>query len=189
MKTPTLVRLLCPLALLASTGLSAACLPVVGSVKLLPDASCQINLDQTRPSALAGQCYSVSLNLAGLPVGRGFAGVTSGVVSSDGISGLPTPAGVLHPGAPVPEQSIQTARSQITVGSGSLKTTLYTRDVIVAQLVWGPSGPTFGEAVTEQIIITGTDQKGLFAKATGYLSVAGNSIGRSAPVSGKICLP
>ena len=75
---------------------------------------------------------------------------------------------------------MQTARSAITLGSGSRRTTLYSSDVTVIQPDFS-SGQLEPAAVTEQIIITGTDGQGSWANVTGHLTVAGNSIGQPAP--------
>jgi hypothetical protein len=60
--------------------------------------------------------------------------------------------------------------------------------VIIVQPIFDVAGQVTGaKAVTEQIIITGTDGQGAFANATGHLSVVGDSRGQSARVLGEIC--
>lgn len=49
------------------------------------------------------------------------------------------------------------------------------------------SGQLVPAAVTEQIVITGTDGQGSWANVSGHLTVAGNSIGQPAPLIGRIC--
>lgn len=191
MKTRLVPNILVPLALvLASAAASAACVPVTGVVKLLPLPSCA-TLAPVNGVPFLGQCFSVRLNVSGLPMATGYAGPTSEPLV--GASGAPTatPAMILDSASlplPVPRQSIQTARSAVTLGQGAHRTTLYSNDVIIAQLALGPNGPV-PVAVTEQIVITGSDGKGAYAGVTGSLTVAGNSIGTPAPVSGRLCQP
>lgn len=167
---------------------SAACVPVVGTVKLQPDASCAINALGSQVPAYQNQCFSVALSLLGFPAANGYAGVTAEPLA--GLAGTTaTPAAVINPATQLPRQSIQTARSAVYIGSGAYRTTLYTNDVIVAQVSYKPDGSSVLGAVTEQILITGTDGKGAYSKVTGNLTVLGNSIGTQANVTGKLCLP
>lgn len=53
----------------------------------------------------------------------------------------------------------------------------------------GGDGVPVPVAVTEQLMITGSDGKGAYAKVTGNLTIAGNSIGAQAPLTGRLCLP
>jgi hypothetical protein len=183
-------KTLLPLALaLASSLAGAACLPVVGSVKLLPLPSCT-GLDPVGGVPFLGQCFSVHLSVFGFPAATGYGGLTS--ESIVGANGAPTvtPAYIpVSPAVPVPRQSIQTARSAIVLGRGAQRTTLYSNDVIISQLQMGADGVPVAVAVTEQIMITGSDGKGAYAKVTGNLTIAGNSIGAQAPLSGRLCLP
>ena len=160
---------------------SAACISVTGSVRLTPDQACTIESQVTGPS-FTHECFSVQLSLFGFPVGNGYAGVTTEhIVSTSGGAAM-TPAFIANDDSPSPRQLLQTARSVVSLGLlPSRRTTLYTSDVIVIQ-------PDTG-AVTEQIVITGTDGRGAYANATGHLTVIGNSIGQPAPVMGNICLP
>jgi hypothetical protein len=128
-----------------------------------------------------GECFSVQLSLFGLPVGNGYAGLRREPILS-AAGNAATPAFIPNDNSQSPRQVIQTARSAVSLGLlPARRTTLYTSDVIVIQ-------PTTG-AVTEQIVITGTDGRGAYANATGHLTVIGSSIGQSAPVMGSICLP
>lgn len=169
----------------------AACNQVAGTVRLLPDASCQIAA-QAPGHTYIGSCYSVQLSLIGLPVASGYAGVTAEPLA--GANGVATVAPAVVPSdfsPAVPRQVVQTARSTITIGKGSNQTTLYTSDVIVIQPTFDATTGQMGlpGAVSEQILITGSDNKGAYAKVTGNLTIAGNSIGQTAPVLGKLCLP
>lgn len=183
-------RTLLPLALvLASSVASAACLPVVGSVKLTPLASCT-GLEPVGGVPFLGQCFSVHLSLFGFPAATGYAGPTSEPII--GANGVPTVTPAFVPvsaAIPVPRQSIQTARSAVVLGKGAQRTTLYSNDVIIAQLQMGADGVPVPVAVTEQLMITGSDGKGAYAKVTGNLTIAGNSIGAQAPLTGRLCLP
>lgn len=189
MKLSTSAKILASLLLGALPALaSAACVPVVGSVKLLPDASCAINALGSQVPAYQNQCFSVALSLLGFPAASGYAGVTAEPLA--GLAGTTaTPAAVINAATQLPRQSIQTARSAVSIGSGAYRTTLFTNDVIVAQVTYNADGSTAVGAVTEQILITGTDGKGAYSKVTGNLTVLGNSIGTSANVTGKLCLP
>lgn len=167
---------------------SAACVPVLGTVRLLPDASCKINALGSQVPAFQNQCFSVALNLLGFPAASGYAGVTAEPLA--GLAGTTaTPAAVIDAATQLPRQSIQTARSAVSIGSGNYRTTLFTNDVIVAQVTYNQDGTTSLGAVTEQILITGTDGKGAYSKVTGNLTVLGNSIGTQANVTGKLCVP
>lgn len=183
-------KTLLPLALvLASSVAGAACLPVVGSVKLSPLPSCA-GLEPVGGVPFLGQCFSVQLSLFGFPTATGYGGPTSEpIVGANGVSTV-TPAFVpVSPSVPVPRQSIQTARTAMALGKGAQRTTLYSNDVIIAQLQMGADGVPVPVAVTEQIMITGSDGKGAYANVTGNLTIAGNSIGAQAPLSGRLCLP
>lgn len=168
----------------------AACSQVAGSVRLVPDATCQIASKIPGPTYI-GSCFNVQLSLIGLPTGTGYAGVTSeALVGANGV-GTASPAVIPSDASPmIPRQLVQTARSAITLGKGGHQTTLYTSDVVVIQPTFDAAGQ-MGQpaAVSEQIIITGSDNRGAYAKVTGNLTVIGNSIGQTVPVLGKICLP
>lgn len=188
MNTRLASKILAPLALgLLSGAASAACTPVSGVVKLLPLPSCA-DLAPVGGVPFLGQCFSVQLNLSGFPAATGYAGPTSEPIAGVDNTVTVTPAAVLQSAAaPIPRQSIQTARSVVALGRGSHRTTLYSNDVIVAQLKFGADGQPVPVAVTEQIVIVGSDGKGAYAGLTGNLTVAGNSIGMPAPVSGRLC--
>ncbi|WP_374502451.1 hypothetical protein [Zoogloea sp.] len=189
MNTRVVSRVLAPVVLALVSGVAgAACVPVLGSVRLLPDASCQINALGSQVPAYQNQCFSVALNLVGFPAATGFAGVTAEPLV--GLSGpTATPAAVIDAATSLPRQSIQTARSVVYIGTGKHRTALYSNDVIVAQVKLAADGSMSTGAVTEQILISGSDGKGAYAKVTGHLNVLGNSIGTSASVTGKLCLP
>jgi len=163
----------------------AACQNVTGSVLLVPDGACQVQTQITGAAFDTSQCFSVSLSLFGLPAGRGYAGVTSEVAVDEDANVSLTPLTLLEgdPASPAVRNQVLTARSAIAVGSGLFKTTLYSTDVIVIR----PQGPGGVPVVTEQIVLSGTDGKGLFRNTTGNLTVLGNSIGQSAPVVGQLC--
>lgn len=185
-------KILVPIAIGMSAGTAgAACTQVAGTVRLLPDASCQIASKVPGPTYI-GSCFTVALSIVGLPSATGYAGVTSeALVGANGV-GTASPAVIPSDANPaIPRQIVQTARSAITLGRGSNQTTLYSSDVIVIQPTLDPATGQMGipAAVSEQIIITGTDNQGAYSKVTGNLTVAGNSIGQTVPVLGKLCLP
>jgi len=62
-------------------------------------------------------------------------------------------------------------------------------NAFVAQVKVAADGSMSTGAVTEQILISGSDGKGAYAKVTGNLVVLGSSIGTPASVTGKLCLP
>lgn len=197
MSTRMAPKILVPLLLtIASSLAGAACVPVVGTVRLTPDFACTINQPGVAEGAAAGlfsaqlgECFSVRLNLAGFPVATGYAGLTSEYLA--GAAGVTKTPAAIPEGAldPRPRQIVQTARSAVTLGSGSRKTTLYSTDVIVTQPLLSPTGTLVGaKAVTEQLVISGTNHKGAYANVTGVLNVLGNSIGQAAPVVGQICM-
>jgi len=183
-------RLLVPLLLSVGPGLAgAACVPVVGTVRLAVDTACQIGGAVPAGTQLAGECFSVQLALLGFPLATGFAGTTVEPLASlvPGAGATMTPAMIPAPTAtPAPRQIIQTARSAVSLGSGSSRTTIYTTDVIVIQ----PSATSpLPKAVLEQVLIAGTNGQGAYAGISGHLNVLGNSIGQNAPVAGQLCLP
>ncbi len=166
----------------------ADCSPVSGSVQLAADPQCQV-ADHFPTTYFPGQCFTVSLSIFGLPPGRGFAGVSiEPTLGGDGHV-TTTPLAIPEDAAPsVPRQLVQTARSAIAVGWGPFRTTLYSSDVTVVRPSFDAAGGIGADSiVTEQIVITGTDGKGLFANTTGHLVVLGNSIGQSARVVGELC--
>lgn len=194
MTTRIAPRLLVSLLLTLASGLAgAACVSVVGTVRLVPEfTSCGV-ADAAKPewkdlfTKKPAECFTVQLVLAGFPVATGYAGVTAEPVFVDGGPGATpamgyTPAMIPDAGG-APRQVIQTARSVVSLGLGSRRTTLYTTDVIVAQ----PNGQLLPKVVTEQILISDTNHAGAYANVTGHLNVLGNSIGQLAPVVGQIC--
>lgn len=179
-----------PLCLALVSGVAgAACTPVAGVVKLTSDGQCKVIGESPVKAGFIGDCYSVQLRLAGFPAATGYAGLTSEPVVSmiPGGGAAATPAFVPQAGTQdAPRQVIQTARTVMTIGQRGRATTLYTDDVIVMQMVPTAAGPVPG-AVTEQIVIRGTDNKGAYANVTGNLTVLGNSIDQNAPVAGHLC--
>lgn len=198
MSTRMAPKILVPLLLtIASSLAGAACVPVVGTVRLTPDFACTINQPGVAEGAAAGlfsaqlgECFSVKLNLAGFPAATGYAGLTNEYLA--GAAGMTQTPAAIPQGAmdPRPRQIVQTARSAITLGSGSRKTTIYSTDVIVTLPVLAPTGQVVGaKTMTEQLVISGTDKQGAFANVTGVLHVIGSSLGQAAPVVGQICMP
>lgn len=189
MNACVLSRVFASVALALASGVSSAvCVPVLGNVQLAPDAGCHVNALGSQVPAYQNQCFSVTLNLIGFPAASGFAGVTAEPLV--GLTGpTSTPAAVIDSATLQPRQSIQTARSVVYIGTGKQRTALYSNDVIVSQVKVASDGSLGSGAVTEQILITGSDGKGAYAKVTGNLTVQGNSIGSAAPVTGKLCLP
>lgn len=198
MSTRMAPKILVPLLLtIASSLAGAACVPVVGTVRLTPDFACTINQPGVAEGAAAGlfsaqlgECFSVKLSLAGFPVATGYAGLTNEYLA--GAAGMTKTPAAIPEGAldPRPRQIVQTARSAITLGSGSRKTTIYSTDVIVTLPVLAPTGQVVGaKTMTEQLVISGTDKQGAYANVTGALHVVGSSLGQAAPVMGQICLP
>ena len=166
---------------------NAGCLNVVGSVELTPDRDCTVS-SMVPGVVFTEECFSVSMSLFGLPLGTGFAGITSEtLIDGNGVPGV-TPGIIPQDGQPtVARQIVHTARSAISIGSGAFRTTLFSSDVLVMKPKISATGQIEPDVVTEQIIITGTDGQGLFANATGHLVVLGNSIGQRARVRGEIC--
>lgn len=175
------------LALAAATPLaSAGCLPVFGTVILTPEqaGTCTVqamqaqgqwpgltflgNYDPSNPA-----CFTSKLKLVGLPAITGYSGVTSEAMVSllpGGIGGAAaSPVGVQD------NRAILTARTTFTLGG----TRIYAAEVII--------DTGHGQTVTEQSVITHTDDKGLFKNAKGGFTIMGNSIGETARVQGQLC--
>ncbi|MCB1895019.1 MAG: hypothetical protein H6945_15535 [Zoogloeaceae bacterium] len=174
---------------------NATCQTVTGSVFLVPEVdsagnpACTVSTMIDDASFAAGQCFSVNLSLFGLPAGRGFAGVTHELAVGVDDNATISPLTLLESGDPLPGDTVPmvrnqvlTARSAIGIGFGPFRTVVYSSDVIVVR----PQGAA-APIVTEQIVISGTDGKGLFRNASGHFAVLGNSIGQSAPVVGQLC--
>lgn len=191
----TTTRIAVSLMLVAASGVaSAACVPVIGTVKLVPDSACTIrSVAQPGTSSLFGtECFSVTLALAGFPVATGYAGTTYEPLVSL-VPGAPaTVAPVAIPdasGSPVPRQLIQTARTSMVLGNGSRRTTIYSTDVVVIQPQLSATGTLEPKMTTEQILLSGTNGQGAYAGVTGYLTVLGSTVGKPSPVAGQICMP
>lgn len=184
-----------PLLLTLASGIaSAACVPVIGTARLLPDTACTIRgvAQPGVPATLfGGDCFSVQVNLAGFPAATGYAGSTIEPMASL-VPGAPaTVAPVAVPGeaSPLPRQIIQTARTTMWLGHGARRTAIYTTDVVVIQPQLTATGQVVPKLTTEQILISGTDGKGAFANVTGHLNVMGTTIGALSGVTGQICMP
>lgn len=179
------------LALAAASPLaSAGCLPIVGTVKLTPEplGTCTVATSFAFPgigtSPTEGQflvqskdqslCYKSVLKLGGLIPAYGYSGVTSEPMETAAGPGR-SPAIVQVALKDQVERSVLTARSTFVVGG----TRFYAAEVIIES----------DGLVTEQSVITGTDGKGLFKKATGGFTILGNSLGETAQVRGQICTP
>ncbi|MCB1888374.1 MAG: hypothetical protein KDH20_12270 [Rhodocyclaceae bacterium] len=165
----------------------ADCFPISGTVQLTPDAQCQV-ASHFPTTAFTGECFSVTMSMLGIPTGRGHAGVTvEPALGSDG-NVTTTPVVIPEDDAPVPRQIVQTARSAIGVGWGPFRTTLYSSDVMVIRPSFDASGAVAADSfISEQIVITGTDGRGLFANTTGHMVVIGNSFSQPARVVGELC--
>jgi hypothetical protein len=152
---------------------AAGCLPIVGTVKLSPDATCTVaSFPGLQGQPFIGECFTVALKLGNLVPANGHAGVTSEMITSS----LDNGGLAASPATVQDKRAVLTARSTFTLAG----TRFYAAEVII------DSG---NGNVTEQSIITGTDGKGLFKNAQGTLNILGNSIGETAQVRGKICTP
>lgn len=167
-------------ALLITTGsaFAAECFPAWGTVKLIPDPTCQVT------SAFPGQpfmgqpgtCFKVEVT--GSLRGSGFAGLTVEQAASlvPGAGGTLTPAVALEAGRPsdptLPFGTRQffTARSVLMLRGGKV----YTADAGVAS----------GNEAAEQIHIIGGE--GFYAGASGTVYLSGNSF-EGAPYRGHVC--
>lgn len=191
-KARLLAKIVLPIVAAVLPGFAnAGCMLAAGTVKLMPDASCKVEAALASSGVVfTHECFSVSLSLVGFPTATGHTGLTAEAVvgANNGMAMAPA----VIPGASptdLPRQIIQTARTVLSMGVGARKTTLYSNDVIVIKPVLTHTGQVLPAAVTEQIIISGTDGQGAYANYTGFLSVVGNSIGAAAPVAGKLCTP
>lgn len=190
------------LALMAIPGMAVAgnyCLPVVGTVKLIPETSpiCTIGNGSYPVSvSFLGNyvpnnpgCFTTYLKLFGFNTSTGYSGVTSELLI--GSVQAQTPVYVPADGNPsMQRQQILTARSRISVNgtnTGNGNTEIYTAEVIVIQP--GNISTSPPKRVTEQSVITGTNGKGLFNGVTGGFVITGNSIGQEAPIQGEFCFP
>lgn len=164
------------LAFLVAAGVSqfanAACLPIFGTVQLSPEQPgvCTIaTLPGMEGQPFIGECFALTLKLAGFAKGHGHSGVTSEPVAS-----LFPGGGVgMTPATAQGGRNVLTARSTFSLGG----TRFYAAEVIIDS----------NGKVTEQSIITGTDGKGMFKNASGVLTILGNSVGQPAQVRGEIC--
>ncbi len=158
------------------------CEKVLGKVLLIPEqpGTCTIDdgsgdyLGNPTPQAQPG-CFTITLR-GGLR-GTGYAGVTREPLLSLETNGvISTPVVAVNSG-----RLIQTARAELQVRG----TTLFTNDIVL--IVPDPSAPATPLAVTEQVVLVGTDGRGSLAGATGNLTILGNSIGSFVPYVGEIC--
>jgi hypothetical protein len=164
------------------------CLPIAGQVRLLPDASCAIKLQNPVPGLSYGPCFSASLRgpLGFVTIGSGAAGFTNELLLN-AAGALPAPAIAIEAGVqPSPtgeSRTFFTARSALTlslpaIGSGKI----LTADAGVI----GPGPSIQQQSSAEQLLITGGD--GAFANASGTIFVRGNIVGSWAPFNGQICV-
>jgi hypothetical protein len=149
----------------------AECLPILGTVKLTPEAACTVaTFPGMQGQPFIGECFSLTLKIGGLLTATGYAGVTSEMMTSV----LPNGGMAASPAIVQNNRTVLTARSTFSLGG----TRFYAEEIII------DSG---NGQVTEQSIITGTDGKGLFKNATGSMTILGNSIGETAQVRGSLC--
>lgn len=158
-----------------------SCKIVGGVVMLLPEPAGQCTIRTKLP----GPTYVGNPDPTGNPAcfrvlvfgslsGTGYAGLTAEALQ---FGGTATPA-TLHewPAPPtLPTRLVLTARSTLQLAGGSIQT----RDT---NLIDTASG-----TITEQIMITGGD--GAYAGATGALVILGDSLGKPAPITGRVCVP
>ncbi len=156
---------------------AAGCFPVFGTVRLTPDATCQIAAKHPQGPLFVGTfglnaptplCFSVELK--GVPSGTGYAGLTfelPGTPVTLAEAGVPDGDGL--PGTRV----LFTARSALDLPGGRV----YTAD----------AGVIYEERSVEQLVITGGT--GSYDGASGVIVARGKIIGSWGPFSGEFCLP
>lgn len=151
----------------------AGCLPVLGTVRLTPDAACGVaTVPGMEGQPFIGECFKTVLSLGGLLPAYGYSGVTT-----EPLTGLLPPNAVAaSPATLQGGRNVLTARTTFSLGG----TRFYAAEVVI------DSG---NGIVTEQSVITGTDGKGLFRNATGNFAILGNSINETAQIRGQICTP
>ena len=181
------------LVLVALPGLATAgaCLPVVGTVKLVPESTCMISgkyptlfflgtVDSSQP-----WCFTTTLKLLGFGTSTGYSGVTSEPLRDVNGGVISTPAHVPVDDGVAPRQQVLTARSWLPINLTN-GTVISTAEVIIIQPDSNPTLPP--KRVTEQSVITSATG-GLLHNATGGFVITGNSIGQEAPIKGELCLP
>jgi len=170
-----------PGASTAALSEDTSCKTVAGVVLLLPEpaGTCTIKTKVPGPNYVGNPdatgnpaCFKVIV--AGSLMGSGYAGLTNEALQ---FGGTATPATLHEWPSPsyVPTRLLLTARATLKFAGGSIQT----RDTNLFDL---PTG-----TVTEQIVITGGD--GAYAGASGALVVLGNSLGKAAPITGRLCVP
>ncbi len=156
----------------ASSIAAAGCMPIMGNVKLTPDAACTVTtFPGLQGQPFVGECYKFTLKLAGVLPVYGYSGVTA-----EAMSGIYTGDATSSPASVQENRMLLTARSTLVMAG----TRLYAAEVIIS---------SNGDLVTEQSVITGTDGKGQLKNASGGFAILGNSVGQTAQVIGKICTP
>lgn len=164
------------LAFLIAAGASqlaqAGCLPVFGTVQLSQEAPgvCTVaTIPGMEGQPFIGECYALTLKLAGFAKSYGHSGITSEPMASL----IPGGGVAMSPATGQDGRNVLTARSTFSLGG----TRFHAAEIIVDS----------NGKVTEQSIITGTDGQGLFKNASGVLTILGNSVGQPALVHGEIC--
>ncbi len=156
----------------ASSIAAADCMPIMGNIKLTPDAACSVaSFPGLQGQPFVGECYKFTLKLAGVLPVYGYSGVTS-----EALTGMYAGGTTASPASVQENRTLLTARSTLAMAG----TRLYAAEVIISST---------GDLVTEQSVITGTDGKGQFKNASGGFAILGNSVGQTAQVVGKICTP
>jgi hypothetical protein len=172
-------KLIPVLGLLLAGSVAAAkplCLPVMGTLTLEPDPMCAI-ADLYQGPTYLGTCFKVTVSGMGEPV-SGSAGMTMETLVSPFGGATQTPVLLneanVDPGSdPGMERQIFTARSVLNLPGGKI----YTRDV----------GVLNGDYATEQLVVTRGE--GVYAGASGLISVYGRELSQGARFKGKICAP
>lgn len=195
MKLSACLKVCVPLLLsIGATLANAACVPVIGTARMMPDTTCSIR-SVAQPGVPAesfqSECFSSQLSLAGFPTATGFSGNTSELLVSlaNNAPATMSPVVLPSPTSQLPHHMIQTARSSMVLGVGARATRIYTNDVVIIQPTITSEGKVVPKVMTEQITIAGTDGKGAFANVTGYLHLMGTSVGALSAVAGQICMP
>lgn len=175
-------------AIAAADQPAETCEKLSGFVRLEVDLSCAIKDIYPGPRYLGAPGTCFTLSVFGQPPfeeARGVAGLTSEIALSpltppSGVAAL-TPLMLVELGVPwtptelnVPEsRRFFTARSVIFGADGKSK--VFTADAGVS----GAAG------ALEQLVITRGE--GMFANATGHVSVVGNAVGGYVPFTGQLC--
>ena len=172
----------------ASAQTPVRCIPVVGLVRLLPDATCAVTAQYPGPAYLAGigipgTCFSLEIRSFGLLANAsGVSGLTSETaISPLTQTGAPTPLTLNEGGlTPTPNEfgmpetrQLFTGRSVITTPIGKL----YTAD----------AGVRGADSSAEELLLA--QGSGAFTGATGKVFLTGNTVGRWGAFHGEVCSP